>query len=60
MQRTKTSQLRGCFLVLHAPLRDAHPLVVLAEDAVADAVPRFLGVDDREIEAIEELGRKEN
>lgn len=30
---------------------------MLAEDAVSDAVPGFLGVDHREVEAVEELGK---
>lgn len=34
---------------------DANPLVVLAEDAVGDAVPGVFGVDDFDVEAGEEL-----
>lgn len=42
-------------LIGNNPVRDTHPLVMLAEDTVADAVPRLLGIDDRELEAVEEL-----
>ena len=42
-------------LVVQIPLRDTHPLVVLTEDPIADAMPWFLGIDDCDVEAVEKL-----
>ena len=47
--------LAGSLLGIQIPLRDTHPLIMLAEDAVSNAMPRLLRVDDRDIEAVEEL-----
>ena len=47
-------QIRS-LLVVQIPLRDTHPLVVLTEDPIADAMPWFLGIDDCDIKAVEEL-----
>ena len=33
-------------LVVQIPLRDTHPLVLLIEDPIADAMPWFLGIND--------------
>lgn len=52
--------LVASLLDIQIAIRNTHPLIVLAEDAVSNAMPRFFGVDDGDIEAVEELGRKEN
>lgn len=38
-------------------LGDSNPLVVLTEDAISNAAPRFLGIDNFHVEAGEELRR---